>query len=192
MWWGSTTARLPPPWIFRPAPCAAAFIGAGPCCGCCSGGTSDEAGSVMNDHHVGEWASAYLDGQLEPAERVAVDDHLTGCADCADLVIRIAEARQAVRSLPPVEVPVGFYERLLAGDRFGPLSSRNVQRGMRFGVANAAAAAVIWVLVLGVGNFTGSRALAPSVGTSVSTHQAAVTTGMTTAGGADSAALSSR
>jgi hypothetical protein len=143
----------------------------------------------MTDH-LGEWASVFADGELtDPGQRQAAQQHVDECASCQALVERITQTRNAVRSLPPVDPPPDFYERLLAAGLPGP----RVRRGLRLGMANAAAAAVIWVLVLGVGNLSASRAVAPSVGASVSSHQAAMTTGIDGDGApADSMALSSR
>jgi len=136
--------------------------------------------------HLGDRASGHLDGQLEDHEHIEAEEHLAHCATCSAMRQRVAEVRQALRSLPPVEPPAGFYERLLAGT----FPSVRVRRGLRLGVLNAVAAAAIWVLVLGVGNFTAARRVAPSVGTSVSFHQAAMTTAPTPQ--PDSVALSSR
>src|SRR3954452_1119818 len=148
--------------------------------------SEDRSAAEDRSHHLGDRASGHLDGQLDDHERRVADQHLAECPTCSAMRERVADVRQALRDLPPVEPPPGFYERLLAGT----FASARVRRGLRFGVLKAAAAAVIWVLVLGVGNLSAARRVAPSLGASVSSHQQAMTTALGPQ--TDSQALSSR
>jgi anti-sigma factor RsiW len=58
--------------------------------------------------------SALLDGELERARESEVRAHLAGCARCTERLARLARVDEALRSLPPAEVPAGLGERLRA------------------------------------------------------------------------------
>ena len=77
---------------------------------------------VVNDasEHLDDVLSAYLDDELTPAERVDVEAHLAGCAECRSDLDAEAEVRLLVRELPAVDPPFGFYERIL---RDGPAAA---------------------------------------------------------------------
>ena len=54
---------------------------------------------IRGDQHVDDWAEVavdYLDGQLDPDSRVAVESHLAGCPDCA---ARLRKQQSVVRFL---------------------------------------------------------------------------------------------
>ncbi|MGH9014634.1 MAG: zf-HC2 domain-containing protein, partial [Acidimicrobiia bacterium] len=57
-----------------------------------------------------ERLSAYLDGELGPAERAGVDDLLAGSQEWRSALVEVAWARDAVRHLPRREAPPGFWE----------------------------------------------------------------------------------
>ena len=105
----------------------------------------------MTGEHLNDVLSAYLDGELTPAERAEVDTHLATCAECRADLDAEADVRQLLRDLPAVDPPFGFYERIL---RDGPEASRtpDKKRRLRFGLANIAGAAAAWLLILGVVN----------------------------------------
>jgi Putative zinc-finger len=119
--------------------------------------------------HPGELLSAYLDGELSPAERDQVDTHLASCPACRADLDEERDVRAAVRGLPPVDPPFGFYERIL---RDGPTdTAQPKKRRIRFGMANLAATAAAWVLVLGVANLSsGSGSVNPSPNDYVAAH----------------------
>ena len=55
-------------------------------------------------HPMNERLTEYLDGDLPPAERQAVEAHLAGCPDCSDLLAdlrRVLSRAQALEDLPP-------------------------------------------------------------------------------------------
>ena len=58
--------------------------------------------------------SAYLDGELEAAERDAVDGYLATSPDWRTEHDEIAYARHALRALPTHEAPQGFWEGVLS------------------------------------------------------------------------------
>ena len=49
--------------------------------------------------------SAYMDGELGPGDRSAVERHLAACASCAEELRRFAAADAALRALPVLEPP---------------------------------------------------------------------------------------
>lgn len=63
--------------------------------------------------HVRSRLSAYLDGELPPDERSAVDQHLRVCASCAHRLEGLAALDAAARALP-VDAPPGYFEDLPA------------------------------------------------------------------------------
>jgi anti-sigma factor RsiW len=119
--------------------------------------------------HPGELLSAYLDGELTPAERDQVDAHLESCPACRADLDEERDVRSAVRGLPAVDPPFGFYERILRDGPADPTQPK--KRRFRFGLANLAATAAAWVLVLGVANLSsGSGSVNPSPNDYVAAH----------------------
>jgi anti-sigma factor RsiW len=89
--------------------------------------------------HAADLLSALLDAQLTAADEQVVRAHLARCPRCAAELRAVEEARSWLRSLPVVDPPVGFYERL-----FG------TRRRRRWGAASLAAAAAASVAFVGV------------------------------------------
>jgi anti-sigma factor RsiW len=120
--------------------------------------------------HPGELLSAYLDDELTAQERAEVEAHLEFCAPCLGDLDEEREVRSAVRGLPAVDPPFGFYERIL---RDGPADpAQPTKRRFRFGMANLVATAAAWVLVLGVANLnsSGGGSVNPSPNDYVAAH----------------------
>ena len=67
-----------------------------------------------NSNHPHEALSAYLDGELEPAERAALQEHLGRCPECSQLVEDLRTLADAVgrESVPPV--PADLIDRIAA------------------------------------------------------------------------------
>ena len=63
----------------------------------------------MNGHER-ERLSAYLDGELAPAERAKVAAHLGACAECAARLAELAAVDEAAAALP-AEAPHGYFGR---------------------------------------------------------------------------------
>jgi len=63
--------------------------------------------------HVRDRLSAYLDQELRPAERTAVETHLHGCDACRQHLETLAAVDAAARALP-VEAPAGYFDALPA------------------------------------------------------------------------------
>ena len=98
---------------------------------------------VLDDVHVGEALSAYLDGQLDTSEQSLVVDHLERCDRCRDELHDVDAARTAVRSLPVLDPPVPLLPEIRRDGAGHPV--RKVV-GWAAGIA-AAAALVVGVTV---------------------------------------------
>lgn len=61
-----------------------------------------------------ELISASLDGALSPAETEKLNAHLAQCPDCRALFEELSTLHAALSDLPPVEVPSGLTERIMA------------------------------------------------------------------------------
>lgn len=57
---------------------------------------------------------AYLDGQLSPAARTRLAQHLDGCAACRQELTTLRGVRQALRQLPARELSDDFEARVMA------------------------------------------------------------------------------
>jgi anti-sigma factor RsiW len=64
---------------------------------------------IPGHDHSSEELSAFLDDELAPAERAALLQRLSTCEECAAGLHAVARVRAAVRGLPPVEPPFGFF-----------------------------------------------------------------------------------
>lgn len=84
------------------------------------------------DPHLGADLDALADGELTPVEAAYAAGHLERCAECRTELEAIERTRDQVRSLPPVEPPLGALAL--------PGRSRAPRRGRR-AVAHTAVAA---------------------------------------------------
>ncbi len=92
--------------------------------------------------------SGYLDGELAPADRAAVDDLLGRSDDWRAALSEVAWARDAVRSLPPRDAPLGFWERVESVRAEPVTGAARWATPARLVAASAVAAAVAAVLVI--------------------------------------------
>jgi anti-sigma factor RsiW len=124
---------------------------------------------MTSEQHLGDALSALLDGELSADDDAAARAHLDACPTCRAALADEAGVRAAVRALPPVDAPFGFYERVL---RSGPDPVGKPKRRVRFGMANLVATAAAWVLILAVGSFRagGEGSVDPAVGHFVTAH----------------------
>lgn len=67
----------------------------------------------MNCEQASELVSAYIDEELAPEETGEFTKHLMTCEKCKSEVQQLQVVVDAVRSLPQVDLPPGFHERLL-------------------------------------------------------------------------------
>ena len=68
----------------------------------------------MDCRRAEELFSDHLEGNLHPILRAELDSHLDGCADCRTLRAALAEAVEALRSIPEIDAPSGLAERAAA------------------------------------------------------------------------------
>jgi len=126
----------------------------------------------MTGEHLDDVLSAYLDDELTPEERVDVEAHLNGCAECRSDLDAEADVRRLVRELPAVDPPFGFYERILR-DGPGAGAPPERKRRLRFGLGSIAAAVACWLLVLGLVNVnSASASVDPQTDVYVNAHAA--------------------
>jgi len=106
----------------------------------------------MSTHPDPEMLSAYVDGQLDGAERDDLEQHLTGCSDCSSTVRAIRATLADMRALPaPVPSEQDSWRVRAAITK---ARKRPAQR-YRLWVASASvAAAVIAVVVITTGKTT--------------------------------------
>ncbi|MGC8782707.1 MAG: anti-sigma factor family protein, partial [Anaerolineae bacterium] len=64
--------------------------------------------ALRGNHLHSEELSAYLDGQVRPAERRRIEAHLAGCAACRRELASLRQTVALVRALPRVPVPRAF------------------------------------------------------------------------------------
>ena len=66
-----------------------------------------------------ELVTEYLDGALDPAERVRVETHLAECDGCTTYLDQVRATVAATGALPPEPVPPALLARLLDAFRAG-------------------------------------------------------------------------
>lgn len=95
----------------------------------------------MSADHLGDGISALLDGELAGPEVETARRHLAACPACSDELAAVGQARTWIRSLPPVEPPAGFLDRMLAD--LDVVSLRRRRAALATVAACAAAAAAL-------------------------------------------------
>ena len=86
--------------------------------------------------HLGDVLSALLDGELTQEEAATATEHLATCAECRAERDHLAEARQAVRDLPVLDLPPPLWVQLMRSRR------RAVRPAAWLGAAAAAVALI--------------------------------------------------
>ncbi len=121
-----------------------------------------------------EWLSAYLDGELDDAERADVEIRLAESEEWRAVLDELRETRSALRALPSVDASPEFWQKVMAGDDVVDLRVARKTRERRSGrwklaVTGAAAAAVI---VVGVVAIPQPDKVTPQVSTFTDAHAA--------------------
>lgn len=93
--------------------------------------------------HPEELLAAYVDGELDAADRRAVQAHLRSCERCRGEVEMARVARDALTSLPEVPAPEGTAFRVLREARRPPATGRVWRIATAVGVAASLAAGVL-------------------------------------------------
>ena len=68
----------------------------------------------MNCEEVQKYLSDFLDKSLDNERAQAIEDHLPACSRCSEEMVSLAECQRFVSSLPAVELPLGFTNRVMA------------------------------------------------------------------------------
>jgi len=115
--------------------------------------------------HLDDLLGAYLDGELDVAERARADEHLTACETCRAELADVSSARAAVRGLPMLELPPGLVPEV---------RTARVHRFLRPAWAWTATATAAAALVAGLIIGPGQEAAAFDIGHLVDQHVARV------------------
>jgi anti-sigma factor RsiW len=83
--------------------------------------------------------SGYLDGELDPADRQAIERYLAASPEWRAELDEVSWARDALRALPVHEAPPGFWEAALAPE-LADARARRRRLGRITGLSAAAAA----------------------------------------------------
>jgi anti-sigma factor RsiW len=67
---------------------------------------------VVNCEHVWREVSNYLDGEVEPNLRAAIEEHIRGCTRCAAVLYGTRNVIQLYGDDRMLEVPLGYSQRL--------------------------------------------------------------------------------
>jgi hypothetical protein len=100
----------------------------------------------MRTEHVTESLSAYLDGQLKPAEREVVDAHLASCDDCRRRLAALQKTVKVMRMAEPVRAPEGFRAAVRARIEELGAPARRLPWTWSWGTAATAAAVLVVAL----------------------------------------------
>jgi anti-sigma factor RsiW len=68
----------------------------------------------MNHEEIRKSLSAYCSGDLPPAERAWVEEHLSSCRSCRAELAELKTTLQAIRTLRPVEPPTWLTSRIMS------------------------------------------------------------------------------
>ncbi|MGI9623605.1 MAG: anti-sigma factor family protein [Acidimicrobiales bacterium] len=117
---------------------------------------------------------AYLDDELSPNDRDAVETELSSSARLRRELAELEATRSLVRGLPMLDLPAGVTQRVRPAATGGLASQTGSNRFgyRRIGVAIAAVAAA-WLLILSVGVSLGSLPIVPEVDQLAVQHAAA-------------------
>jgi hypothetical protein len=100
---------------------------------------------VVNCEEVWREVSNYLDGEVDPTVRVAIEEHVRGCQRCAAVLDGTRNVIQLYGDERMLEVPLGFSQRLHRRLDKSMLVSMPPTRRTFLGWMVAAAAAVLVV-----------------------------------------------
>jgi Putative zinc-finger len=112
---------------------------------------------VMSCEQVWREVSNYLDGDITPELRSAVEEHLRGCKHCTAVMDGTRNVIQLYSDDRMLEVPLGFDQRL----RRRIAQSMPPRRGTLLGWTLAAAAAMLLIGALSIGNSVASKNITP-------------------------------
>lgn len=118
---------------------------------------------MMNNHLDPDLLSAYLDGEVTPAERARVEAHLSTCGGCRQELESLRWTVGLLRRMPPVDLPRTFYLRETdVTPEAAPRRSRLLTWLQPLLAFSTAVSAVLFVIFLLGSLNLGSPALAPA------------------------------
>jgi anti-sigma factor RsiW len=114
--------------------------------------------------------SAYVDNELDAGARADVEARLAASSEWRAVLDEVRETRDAVRGLPPVAAPPGFWERVLSTDAdVVDLAAARARRS-RVHRWTALAAATAAAAVLGVAVVPRAQPVEPPLATLTQVH----------------------
>jgi len=115
---------------------------------------------VVSCEQVWQEVSNYLDGEVDPTLRVAIEEHVHGCSDCAAVVEGTRNVIQLYGDERMLEVPLGYSHRLQQRLQHQSLSENLAPSRRSFlGWMAAAAAACLIAGTIEVARFSAFRDL---------------------------------
>lgn len=99
----------------------------------------------MNCHEIEIELSAYLDGELNPAEAESVEAHLAECERCRGQLEQLRAARAAFRALAPTAATATLRRQVMSAARTTPLPRQ--RRRLWWAPAAAAATVAMWLFL---------------------------------------------
>jgi len=109
----------------------------------------DERRACNNPQHYRELISAYIDGDLDPAERQTLLAHLAGCDECRATLDAYRQIGTQIRGLPPVVPPAELRDAIFA-QTVDSGSRRLYIFSSRLGYSVAALAAVVLIFIVAI------------------------------------------
>lgn len=116
---------------------------------------------------VEELLNAYLDDELDPGERVAVERALENDPSLGAELAALAGTRLLVRDLPLLEMPEEFAQRLARRSPVGPVARPRRRSRVKMAALSAAASVAFWGGVATTGD---AIAVVPDLAGVVSAH----------------------
>lgn len=108
-------------------------------------------GRRFSPHVEREVLSALIDGEVAPADRRWIHDHLQECELCMQVAEEFSSLRGIVTDLPPLVAPEGLVAEVMEGPRRRPgRRARRLLRGPRKYAAAAAVAVTVGVSAAGI------------------------------------------
>ncbi len=92
--------------------------------------------------------SAYLDEELQGSDRIALETHLQGCAQCGAALKDMGSLRAAFANVDRHQAPYGFATRVIA--RTAEIENKKAPWLVPFFVRSAEAAFLVVVITVGI------------------------------------------
>ncbi|MEZ5281421.1 MAG: zf-HC2 domain-containing protein [Acidimicrobiales bacterium] len=103
---------------------------------------------------VSELLSAYIDGELNDAERAAVEAAMLEDPQLGLRMAELSDVRQRIRDLPLLEMPTEFAQALDRRSPFGPVARPRRRTRTRAAALSALVSVAFWGVLVGTGSST--------------------------------------